>query len=204
MAVAENILSKTEIDRQFEERRVSERISASVALRVAVLKPTQQDLYLNTFDELRRRFLMSVEYNRLMLVGRKALKDARMPQGELAVFAETVELRMEMLASLSGLATHSVSLQARQDIMISESGIKFPHPENIEPNTMICLRMASYSSPILALFALANVVHSSVERDNDTGAHVGVAAKFEKIHADDRQQLKSFVSLRESQLQLAA
>ena len=57
---------------------------------------------------------------------------------------------------------------------------------------------------MLALFVLATVVHCSVERDEDTGAHVGVAARFDKIHDDDRQQLKSFVTLRESQLKLAA
>ncbi len=204
LALAEQILSKTEIDRRFGERRVSERIPADLSFRVSVLKPSQHDLYLKTFDDLRQRFLMSVEYNRLTLLGRKALNDARMPQGELAVFAESIELRVEMLAGLSGLATHSVGIQERQQVLISESGIKFDHPQNIEPNSLICLRMASYRSPMLALIALANVMHCSVERDDKTGAHVGVAARFDKIHSDDQQQLKTFVALRESQLRLAA
>lgn len=190
-----DLLSKNALDRQFEDRRQSERISARLAVRVSILKPTQHEFYTETFDELRRRFLIAVEYSRLTLVGRRALKSLRAPQPEIGVFASTLERRLEMLSTLSGLPTHLVSSKNQQTVFLNASGMKFAYPDAIEPNSLVCLRLVSFKSPMLALITLATVVHNSVERDEQTGAHVGVAVRFDKIHADDLPAFRSFVSL---------
>lgn len=198
------VLSKNDLDREFSERRQSERISAKLAVRVAVLKPSQHEFYQKSFDELRRRFLMSVEYNRLSLLGRRALKDVKLPQSQLVTFAESMEKRLEMLGNLSGLATHAVAPGSRQTVHLNMQGVRFSHPENIEPNSLVCLRLVGYQAPMLALFTLANVVHCSVESDQETGAHVDVAVRIEKIHDDDVVQLRSFLAVQESRAKIAA
>ena len=191
------ILTKAALDRTFDERRESGRVDADLSVRVSVLKPSQHELFINTFDELRRRFMVSVEFSRLKLTSREAAKSKTFTANpELAVFAESMEKRLDMLASMSGLQTHGVDLSKPQTVSISANGLKFAHPESMDPTTMVLLRMVSLNSPMLALIVLANVVRCSVERDNDTGAHVGVAVQFHHLHKIDKAQLQSFLKLK--------
>ncbi len=187
-----DFLSPNQVNQAIREQRSSIRMDISMLVRVAKLSPRQYDLYQGAFDELRRKFSLSMMYAQEMRHGQMLIRKLKVRNPDMAQFAESIEKRLTIMNELSDGHLQFLSDRFRQTVNISIDGARVLSKDNLEPGDKVCVRMVHPESSTFFI-ALAEVVYTQAPADDVGDFKSSGAIKFILSNAKDRISLDDLI-----------
>lgn len=186
------LLTAKQLSDTYQERREEKRADIDVSIRVVKLSDKQYDLYLGAFEELRRKFAMSMMYFQETQRARLLLRKLKGRLPEVAAYAETLEKRIKVMGEFTEGHLQLMSEKWRQTVNVSASGLRYRCNEVVGPGDKLFIRIAHTETDTYFLALGASVYTQQLESSSDYRQLVGV--RFSKYNNEDLTTLKTLIA----------